>query len=102
MTPQKLTKKAGGTISSSSISKASQLKDSRNNYMPSRFISDRPPNKNLPHELLHSTAGLYSRCGGAGQAALDAGRQQATHPPATLTEDPHRFAQEQSSRIAGV
>mgnify|MGYP000881369709 FL=1 len=47
-TPQKLMKKAGGAASSSSLSKQAILKDPRSNYMPSRYISEKPQNKNLP------------------------------------------------------
>lgn len=54
-TPQKLPKKGAGTVSSASIGKQALAKDSRNNYMPSRYISDKPANKNIPQELLHST-----------------------------------------------
>jgi hypothetical protein len=50
-TPTRLTKKASNTISSTSLSKGS--KDTRN-YLPSRFITDKPASKNLPQELLHS------------------------------------------------
>jgi hypothetical protein len=50
-TPMRLTKKAAATISSSSLNKGS--KDTRN-YLPSRFIADKPVSKNLPQELLHS------------------------------------------------
>jgi len=55
ITPQRLSKKVGGTASSSSLSKQVLPKDTRSNYMPSRYISEKPQNKNLPQELLHST-----------------------------------------------
>jgi hypothetical protein len=51
-TPTRLTKKAATTVSSSSLSKVT--KDTRN-YLPSRFIADKPVSKNVPHELLHSS-----------------------------------------------
>lgn len=51
LTPTKLPRKAVGLIGSASLNK---IPKEAKNYLPSRFMPEKPASKNFPQEVLHS------------------------------------------------